>query len=287
MRAKIAKGEIDRFPCGRRAGGRNRTLEERAQAAHEKQCERKYRRIARQARADRRARKQELADLDRRRQASHAGLPFSDDRCDRLQSDLALALDLFREHGTPAATVAELARMARNFVERLSRPHALPPPEVVEAVYARIRKCEDAVGHSRHGRHGIRAATDEEMAADRRRRERVDGAYDDYRRRRAVDAAVKKVAMARAAAGTERDSLVAPPPGLTPRTDQITSQNNRPDGGSATPVAAATPQDVLQRAREISEAVKRAGQHAGAARRGEHFVSAANADNFSSPLRLT
>jgi hypothetical protein len=216
MRAKITTGEIDRFPNGRKAGGKNRTLEERAQAAHEKQCERAYRRIQRQARADRRARKQELADLDRRRQASHAGLPFSDDRGNRLESDLALALDLFREHGTPATTVAELARTARNFVERLSRPYALPPPEAVEAVYARIRKCEDAVGHSRHGRHGIRAATDEEMAADRRRRERVDGAYDKYRRRRAVDAAVKQVAMARAAAATERAPLaVAQPIGQT------------------------------------------------------------------------
>jgi hypothetical protein len=268
MRTRIAAGEINRFPCGRRAGGRNRTVEERARADHEKQCEREYRRIQHQTRADRRARKQELADLDRRRQASHAGLPFWDDRRDLLESNLALAFDLFREHGTPTATVAELARMARNFVEHLSRPHALPPPEAVEEVYATIRKCEDAVGHSRRGRHGLRAATDEEMAADRRRRERVDRAYDNYRRRRAVDAAVKKVAMARAAAATERDSLwepVAPPPGLTP------SQNNRSDGGPATPVAAATPQDAVQRAREISEAIKRAGQHAGAARRGERL----------------
>jgi|SRR6516162_3019039 hypothetical protein len=63
---------------------------------------------------------------------------------------------------------------------------------------------------------------------------------------------------------------VAPPPGLTSRT-QITSQNNRPDGGSAAPVTAEMTQDVVQRAREISEAIKRAGQHAGAARRGERL----------------
>jgi hypothetical protein len=185
-----------------------------------------------------------------------------------LESGLALALDLFREHGTPAASIAELARFARDFVEHLSRPHALPPPEAVEAVYATIRKCEGAVGHRRRGRHGIRATTDDEMAADRSRRERVDRAYDNYRKRRAVDAAVKQVAIARAAAATERDSLwepVAPPPGLAP------PQNNRSGGGPATPAAAETPQDVLQRAREISEAIKCAGQHAGAARRGERL----------------
>jgi hypothetical protein len=204
IRRLKAAGLIDRSPVGRKKGGRNRTLEERKQAAHEKQCEREYRRIARQARADKRARKQELADLDRRRQAFHAGLPFWDDRRDLLESSLALTLDLFHEHGTPAATVAELARMARNFVEHLSRPHALPPPEAVEAVYAKIRKCEDAVSHSRHGRLGLRAATAEEMAADRRRRERVDRAYDDYRRRRSVDEIVKQIAKERSARADPR-----------------------------------------------------------------------------------
>jgi hypothetical protein len=187
------KAEGKPVPFGRKKGGRNRTVEERAQAAHEMCCERQYRRIQRRARADRRARKQELADLDRRRQASHAGLPFWDDHSDLLESNLALTLDLFREHGTPTVSIVELARMARNFVEHLSCPHALPPPEAVEAVYARIRKCEDAVGHSRYGRHGRRAATDEEMAADRRRRERVDKAYAQWRTDQMVSAAIARL----------------------------------------------------------------------------------------------
>jgi hypothetical protein len=271
MRAKIATAEIDRFPCGRRAGGRNRTLEERAQAAHEKQCEREYRRIQRQARAVRRARKQELADLERHRQASHAGLPFWDDRRDLLESNLALTLDLFREHGTPAATIAELARMARNFVEHLSRPHALPPLEAVEAAYATIRKCEDAVGHSRHGRHGIRAVTDEEMAADRRRRERVDRAYDNYRKRRAVDAAVKQVAMARAAAVTEGDSpweALARPISQTTLGNQTSAPGSQTVGTPSMDSEPPHPRE-LQRAYELSNLIVEAGRAAGRRFAGE------------------
>jgi hypothetical protein len=81
--------------------------------------------------------------------------------------------------------------------------------------------------------------------------------------------------MARVAAVRESDSPwepVVPPPGLTPLRDQITPQNNQPDGGSATPVAAETPQDAVQRAREFSELIKRAGQLAGARQRGERYV---------------
>jgi hypothetical protein len=273
-----AAGLIDRSPVGRKKGGRNRTVEERKQAAHEKQCEREYRRIQRQTRADRRARKQELADLDRRRQASHAGLPFRDDVADLVASDPALALKMetcfelalafFRDHGAGRQVQRDLARWERTFIERLNSHHP-PPPEAVEKAYATIRKYEDAVGHSRHGRLGIRAATDEEMAADRRRRERVDRAYDDYRKRRAVDAAVKKVAMARAAAVTERAPVaVAPPISQTALGNQTSAPGRGTPSMDSEPNCPPHPCE-LQRAYELSNRIVEAGRAAGRRLAGE------------------
>jgi hypothetical protein len=170
-----------------------------------------------------------------------------------LEACFEAALAHFRDHGGAGRKAErDLARDERTFIKFLNSP-APPPHEAIERVYDRLLRCEEAFG-----------STDGKAT----RLERLRLEFDSYLRRRAVDAAVKKVAMARAAAATERDSPwepVAPAPGLTP------SQNNRSDGGAATPVAVETPEDVVQRAREISEAVKRAGQYAGAARRGERL----------------
>jgi hypothetical protein len=266
----VAKRRAQGLPIGsgRRKGSRNLTPEQRAarraEADRDKGIKQSYGRIARQIRADRRARRdarreerKQAAELDRRREQFHAGQPFWDDAVDLVASDPGLALKLeacfeaaltfFRDHGGAGRKAErDLARDVRTFIKHLNSPHP-PPHEAIERVYDRLVRCEQAFGPA-DGK-----AT---------RLERLQREYDNYLRRRAVDAAVKKVAMARAAAATERDS---PPPGLTP------SQNNRPDGGSATPVAVQTPQDVLQRAREVSEAIKRAGQYAGAARRGERL----------------
>ena len=276
----VAKRRAQGLPIGpgRRKGSRNLTPEQRAarraEADHDKGIKQQYSRIARRARADRRARRdarreerKQAAELDRRRERFHAGLPFWDDAVDLVASDPGLALKLeacfeaalahFRDHGGAGRKAErDLARDGRTFIKYLNSP-APPPHEAIERVYDRLVRCEEAFG-----------------CADGKatRLERLQREYDNYLRRRAVDAAVKQVAIARAAAATERDSpweAVAPP--ARPFRDQITPQNNRSDGGAATPVAAETPQDVLQRAREISEAVKRAGQYAGAARRGERL----------------
>jgi hypothetical protein len=69
-------------------------------------------------------------------------------------------------------------------------------------------------------------------------------------------------------AGTERPPVpVARPVGPTLLENQMVAKNNQTKEGAGTPAVVAP--DPIQRAREISEAVKRAGQYAGAARRGE------------------
>ena len=255
MRASIAAGEIDRFPCGRRAGGRNRTLEERAQAAHEQQCERGYRRIQRQARADRRARKQELAELDRRREQFHAGLPFWDDAADLVASDPGLtlkmeacfeaALTFFRDHGGAGRKAErDLARDERTFIKFLNSPTP-PPHEAIEKVYDRLTRCEEAFG-----------PTDGKAT----RLEHLQREYDNYLRRRAVDAAVKQVAMARAAAVTERAPVaVAPPISQTALGNQTSAPGSQTAGTPSTDSEPNCPphQCELQRAYELSKRISR------------------------------
>jgi hypothetical protein len=79
------KSEGKPIPCGRKKGGRNAPLEERA--AHVRECDRKYRDVVRRSRAERKARRaqrrQEREDA-RRRMEEHArrkarmeaGLPY-------------------------------------------------------------------------------------------------------------------------------------------------------------------------------------------------------------------
>jgi hypothetical protein len=78
------------------------------------------------------------------------------------------------------------------------------------------------------------------------------------------------VVMVRAVAGTERPPVpVGRPIGPTPLENQMVAENNQTKEDASPPAVVAP--DPIQRAREISAAVKRAGQHAGAARRGERL----------------
>jgi hypothetical protein len=267
MRAKIAMGEINRFPCGRRAGGRNRSLEERAQAANEKRCEREYRRIARQTRADRRARRQaargerkQAAELDRRREQFHAGLP-SDDAVDLVASDPQLALKMeacfeaalafFREHRAPREVQRELARHARMLIKHLNSPR-LPPYEAVEKAYHRLVRCEEAFGRA---------------AGDPGRLDRLYRAYDNYLKRRAAAKTFKQVAMVRAVAGIERLPVpVARPIGQ----NALGNQTSAPGSQTAGPQPNCPPHlRELQRAYELSNLIVEAGRAAGRRFAGE------------------
>jgi hypothetical protein len=68
------------IPCGRKKGGRNRSIEARAQAAWERQCMREWRDASRQNRSDRKARRDHerkaAADFSARRARFNAGGPF-------------------------------------------------------------------------------------------------------------------------------------------------------------------------------------------------------------------
>jgi hypothetical protein len=74
------KAEGKPIPCGRKKSSRNRSIEERAQAAWEEQCMREWRDACRLSRHDRKSRRQHeravAADLARRRDRFNAGLPF-------------------------------------------------------------------------------------------------------------------------------------------------------------------------------------------------------------------
>jgi hypothetical protein len=81
------KSEGKPIPCGRKKGGRNAPLTEREHAAYVRECDRKYRDVARRGRAERKVRRvqqrQEREDT-RRRMEEHArrksrmdaGLPY-------------------------------------------------------------------------------------------------------------------------------------------------------------------------------------------------------------------
>ena len=74
------------IPCGRHRGGKNRPIEEREHAAHEKQCHRKARDLLRQIRAERKAGRAREREENRRKMEDHArrkahiaaGLPVLD-----------------------------------------------------------------------------------------------------------------------------------------------------------------------------------------------------------------
>ncbi len=82
----IARGELERVPWGRKAGGRNRPKEVIAQERFEKRIRQEERRITGRANADRRARKQvrrqqreEAAEIKRRHECFQRGQPFWSD----------------------------------------------------------------------------------------------------------------------------------------------------------------------------------------------------------------
>ena len=273
----VAKRRAQGLPIGpgRRKGSRNLTPEQRAarraEADHDKGIKQQYSRIARRARADRRARRdarreerKQAAELDRRRARFHAGLPFGDDVVDLVASDPELALKLeagfeaalafFRDHGGAGRKAErDLARDERTFIERLNSP-APPPHEAIERVYDRLVRCEEAFG-----------PTDGKAT----RLERLQREHDSYLRRRAVDAAVKKVAMARAAAATERAPVaVAQPIGQTALGNQTSAPGNQTAG---TPPIDSEPPHLseLQRAYELSNLIAEAGRAAGRRFAGE------------------
>jgi hypothetical protein len=74
------KAEGKPIPCGRKKGGRNRSIEEREQAAWEQRCMREWRDASRQNRSDRRTRRGQereiAADLAMRKARFDAGGPF-------------------------------------------------------------------------------------------------------------------------------------------------------------------------------------------------------------------
>jgi hypothetical protein len=134
------------IPCGRKKGGRNRTVEEREQAAYEAQCERHYREVVRQQRAERRARREarreQAAELERRRLRFHAGLPFwEEDGGETLE----LALKAIREHGAGRELERGLARLARTFVTELNSGRSMSPV-TIDGVYRDLVRCSYAIG---------------------------------------------------------------------------------------------------------------------------------------------
>jgi hypothetical protein len=86
MHAKIARGELERVPWGRKPGGRNRAKAVIEAEKRTREERRALRRVEHQARADRRARREaerpqreELAEYEHRRQAANRGIPFWSD----------------------------------------------------------------------------------------------------------------------------------------------------------------------------------------------------------------
>jgi hypothetical protein len=138
------KAEGKPIPCGRKKGGRNRTVEEREQAAYEAQCERNYRRVVRRERAERKARRQaqrrEAAELERWRAQSNTALPFWDE-----EESLEFAFAAIVGHGVGRELERGLARLARTFVAELGSGRALSPV-TVERVYRDLVRCSDAIG---------------------------------------------------------------------------------------------------------------------------------------------
>jgi hypothetical protein len=215
------KTEDKPVPFGRKKGGRNRTVEERARAAHEKQCEREYRRIQRQVRADRRARKQELADLDRRRQRFQAGQAWDnggepmhsgshnlglaavtaeiaarypprdpeDFSRARHRVDMGelfdLALDNMSELGGRKIDLRLLKRVEKAFIKALSDDYRMPLRQERAAWrYNRLCRWEEPF-----------AGTDGQAE----RLAHLQQAFDNFQKRRRVDGIVKQLARERSA----------------------------------------------------------------------------------------
>jgi hypothetical protein len=77
------KSEGKPIPCGRKKGGRNLPADEREQAAYETQCRREGRKLSRQSRAERKARRvreretrRRMEEYARRKARADAGGPF-------------------------------------------------------------------------------------------------------------------------------------------------------------------------------------------------------------------
>jgi hypothetical protein len=76
-RCRPGKGKVKPIPCGRKKGGRNRSIEQRKQAAYEKQCARDWHRVVLlNQRQVHRAQRWEDHKNEARRKRVHAGGPF-------------------------------------------------------------------------------------------------------------------------------------------------------------------------------------------------------------------
>jgi hypothetical protein len=196
---------------GRGRGTPNKTPEQRAWEAAQKEDKRIARERRLQRNADKRARREakrrereELAELEHRRQAFHRGMPFWSDAAApppkpprRMPLDWATApaqlddqdsvfdlleanLALLREHGIRAckADIADWTRIERAFIENLGKDAF--PRETIERAIKLFRQYESFY--------------DRGEAADRRRRERLEGAYEEWRERRTRELTARIVA---------------------------------------------------------------------------------------------
>jgi hypothetical protein len=179
---KDLKDRGEPMPFGRKPGGRNRSLEERDQAGRDAEAKRAVRRLQHESRISKRARKQagrqrrdEAAVLARRHERFQARDP------DWYDTDLLdVALEAVVERGATKRDIAQLKRAERTFIERLRDNRDPPVPEVVERAYAKLTRIETALGGE---------GKDAPLA-------RLQDAYDDWRKRRAVDGAIAHLAAA-------------------------------------------------------------------------------------------
>jgi hypothetical protein len=93
---------------------------------------------------------------------------------------LDVALEAVVERGATKRDIAQLKRAERTFIERLRDNRDPPVPEVVERAYAKLTRIETALGGE---------GKDAPLA-------RLQDAYDDWRKRRAVDGAIAHLAAA-------------------------------------------------------------------------------------------
>jgi hypothetical protein len=180
MRDAIARGELARVPWGRKPGGKNRPKAVIEEEKHRKATARALRRIQHQARLDKRARKQ----ADRQQRDEAAVLVRRHERFQARDRDwydtdlLDVALEAIHAHGATKRDIAELKRAERIFIERLRDNRDPPEPEVVERAYAKLTRIETALGGE---------GKDARLA-------KLQDAYEDWQKRRTVDAAIAELA---------------------------------------------------------------------------------------------
>jgi hypothetical protein len=211
------------LPGGRPKGARNKTAEQRERERCEKETRQALKQIKLQQLADKRARREakrhereELAELEHRRQAADRGILFWSDPAGPPPKPVprGRGKPAWQAHPSHSTQARELERLERTFLGELNAPRhpAQTPLDLgeIEEMYQHIVEYEAVV--NTRGRE--------------RRLERLRFEVETWRRHMAVDAAIKL-----AAALTERSS---PPGGASPQTagqtqleNQITPENNQ------------------------------------------------------------